>query len=270
MSIFLVNICLGGECPGDEMKLYIRTVLGHDRRQSKKDAFDKVIQVGARFGETLGYQVGETSPSTSLHLSRGGKYGEDGRRMSTPTTLNPIPLFGYFEMMNKSTEMCCIKVLLPGGHEIFEIPRPSYLAVPPGEALFTDFNPNIECIYVLVLYGNPNPIPPRGPLVYDTTAFGVNSKRITPCAQVAKFNSVVIYKISCRGHNVLLKYQNGGVLASRLGNSIARVGLFGALQGHRYVKNRIDFSTNVSPSEIEVDFRGTVPVSDKSTDANII
>lgn len=109
------------------MKSYIRSIL--DSKQREKDALVQIKQVGARLGETLGIQQG-TPPSTQLKLSRGSKYGEDGRLVSS---VNPIPVSGYLEFINKSDQMCAMKVLLPGGTEVFEIPRPSYMAVPPGK-----------------------------------------------------------------------------------------------------------------------------------------
>ncbi len=45
------------------------------------------------------------------------------------------PDSGYFELINKSSTFCCVKVLLAGGHKKFEIPRPSYFAIPPGDAV---------------------------------------------------------------------------------------------------------------------------------------
>lgn len=108
-----------------------------------------------------------------------------------------------------------------------------------------------------MLYNNTNGIPSGVPLIYDTQASGVTTKRISPCAQIKSFLDVVVYKVASRGHNVLLKYQAGGVIAPRLGNSVARVGVLSALQGKQFAKNRIDFATNVGASEIEQEFRGS-------------
>lgn len=59
-------------------------------------------------------------PSNSLKLVRGSRFGEDGMpRM----TMAAIPISGYFEFRNKTNVFCAIKILLPGGDPIWEIPR---------------------------------------------------------------------------------------------------------------------------------------------------
>ena len=79
--------CYRGECPGDQLKRYIRAQLAD---QEVKDPFVKVITFGARIGETFGYKQG-TPPSVPLKLFRGSKYGEDGRLVSA---ISPLPISG--------------------------------------------------------------------------------------------------------------------------------------------------------------------------------
>ena len=79
--------CYRGECPGDQLKRYIRSQLAD---LEVKDPFKKVITFGARIGQTFGYKQG-TPPAASLKLLRGSKYGEDGRIVSN---VHPLPISG--------------------------------------------------------------------------------------------------------------------------------------------------------------------------------
>lgn len=135
--------CSRGDCPGEEIKSRCRMLLNEGNPRESKDALDHVIVAGARLGETFGMQHG-TPPSTALPLSRGSKYGEDGRLVSH---ISPIPQSGYCEVRNKSEEVCCVKVILKGGNELFEVPRPSYMAGTDRKP----FTPLICFLIVLIL-----------------------------------------------------------------------------------------------------------------------
>jgi hypothetical protein len=165
---------------------------------------------------------------------------------------------GYLEIVNKSDEMCALKILLPGGNELFEVPRPSYSTLPPGETCHTEFDSSVSNLFVIILFNSPHKIPAATtPLIYDTSAAGVTAKKISACAKISSFLDFVIFKISCRSHNVLLKYQKGGKVAPRLGNSVSRVGVLSALQGKQFAKNRIDFATNISSIDVNVEVQGS-------------
>ena len=112
---------------------------------------------------------------------------------------------------------------------------------------------------MIVLFNNPHPIPPPStiPLVYDTSASGVTTAKISPSARISNFCDFSIYKINSQGHNVLLKYKGKGVVAPRLGNAISRVGLISALQGKQFAKNRIDFASNVVSTSISLEITGS-------------
>lgn len=58
----------------------------------------------------------------------------------------------------------------------------------------------------------------------------------------------------------MLKYKKSSEVFARLGNSVSRVGLFSALQGKRFAKNKIDFETNILDNGIKEVYRFvTVP-----------
>ena len=102
--------------------------------------------VAVKVGENVGVQFTDIHPSESLKLIRGSAYGED---KNTVQTSKPLPNMGYFEMVNKSKEFFCIKVLRKGGDQKFEVPRPSYIA---GTVLFSILpNTLIELLHLIEL-----------------------------------------------------------------------------------------------------------------------
>ena len=123
--------------------------------------------------------------------------------------------------------------------------------VPPGGSLHAFFNEDEEenldenNLEVIILYDNPNEIPHDMRKVNFDTTLIASSKTLSPCGKVDAFKSALFYTVSSKNRNVLLKYKGGGQVIPRLGNSVKRVGFLGAIQGHRVVKDRIDFSTNV-------------------------
>lgn len=75
---------------------------------------------------------------------------------------------------------------------------------------------------------------------------------ISPCAIISNFKHFIIYRIPCRGCNILLKYKGDGILEPRLGTSIARVGLFSSVtnimtgkHGKSGNKHMLDMNTNI-------------------------
>ena len=138
--------CKRGEVPGERLRNAVRALLEKappkQRRESRLEKEKKKMQaeeeastanaldrlsmlVAVRMGENVGVVFTENPPAESVYLTRGSAYGEDGNPILTG---KPIPNRGYFEIVNKSKEFCCVKVLRKGGQQMFEIPRPSYLA----------------------------------------------------------------------------------------------------------------------------------------------
>jgi len=181
--------------------------------------------------------------SEAISLSRGSLYeGGTGRKTKT------LPLAGYFEFHNKSTEVVCVKLVERGEEAAdvkFEAARPSFICIPPGEIVSGLFDKELAFLELIVLFDNPNPIPRNASLVYDTQARGVTADVISPAAKVSLFKSLTLYSIKSKSKNVFVKYKGRGGVEPRRGNSVARVGLFARLSGHRFGKGLIDYATNV-------------------------
>ncbi len=64
--------------------------------------------------------------SRRLLLNRGFYYGEEGNVL--PDGITAFPLSGYFEFVNKSDDICCVKLLQPGGDIYYEVSKPAYYA----------------------------------------------------------------------------------------------------------------------------------------------
>ena len=108
----------------------------------KATVFDKVVSKACRGcfrGETPGDEIRTTveqaltdnqtelqMPAKTIEVQRGGKYGENGEMLS-PNEPRPPPQ-GYFEIINKTDGVCCLKLLEGGGDPRAETVRPSYIA----------------------------------------------------------------------------------------------------------------------------------------------
>ena len=201
-----------------------------------------IEKLATSIGDKLGILGAENVNSAPIELQRGaifvgGKSGADA------------PLAGYFELCNKSSEMIAVKLLVRGGNSVFEIPRPSYQAVPPGGIVSAEFSEAQEQMELMVLFANPNAI--SSSMVFDTRAKGftgadISVDRISPCAQVGKFAECRMWKINARASNALLKCKTGGFVECRRGDSVGRIGLIAKLAGKRWVKGEIDYNTNIS------------------------
>lgn len=170
-------------------------------------------------------------PSIALDLSRGSKYGEDGTKVSAALAAT-LPGAGYFELVNKTDAFVCIKVLNTGGDRLWELARPSYIPIPPGDFVHAEFDPSAEAIELYVLHNNPNAIKSDAPLLYDTRS-DVRTwslERISVCARVSLFESATVYAIACNKRNVLVKYKGEGLCEKRNGVAVGRVGMLGWLQ----------------------------------------
>lgn len=194
--------CRRGETPGLQISEIRKLLQGEEK---------------ARFG-THGYPISE-----QINLIRDSLYTE----LST-TSGDTAHSSGYFELVNKSEDMICIKVLAYGGNVYHEINRPCYLAIPPLETFHGLFNPNITGMEVLILHDNPVGI--TGDLYYDTRAPGVNARTmISPAAQVENFNQLAIFYIPCQYKNVLVKYKGNGGIELKSGTKAKLVSVLGGL-----------------------------------------
>jgi hypothetical protein len=145
-SLFLLG-CKRGETPGEKLRNKIRQHIEHhaekgmslQQRREKRaqsaaennpaeaiSALDKFGQfVAVKLGENIGVQFADTPPGEMIKLSRGSAYGEDNQQVKA---VHKPGNMGYIEILNKSSEFFCVKVLRKGGDQKFEVPRPSYIA----------------------------------------------------------------------------------------------------------------------------------------------
>lgn len=262
-----VRICLGcrrGECPSRDIKERVRLLLDEDAVSVDKSAAGRIEKLHARIGAKLEEAVSQFNDATSsgramrrgsaldpqltvlasLPLRRGSYYGENN--MMKKSGSRPLAVSGYFEIFNKSSEIVALKVLKRNNCDPrFEVPRPSYVAVPPNEAVYSFFDPERDILEILVLYKNINSVPSDSAVLFDTKAPGSQPNRITPCARIDLFERVQSYSVNSIGKNVLLKYKGNGVVLPREGSSVDRVGLFGYFQGRRFSQGMLDYKTNV-------------------------
>ena len=190
-----------------------------------------------------------------------GSVFEPNNLTSTGSNLAAAPpTSGYFELINKSTAFCGIKVLVHATDSVpsvtrvlYEIARPSYTSLPPNELLHCDISRAMETtqgvIDLFILYHNPNLVPADVNSVhYDTK----KPLKISACASIENFLKVAVYRISCKGKNVLLKFKGENQLEPRVGSSIDRKGgLLSAITGSSKSGGKdLDFATNISVAAI--------------------
>jgi hypothetical protein len=214
---------------------------------------------GCRRGETPGPQI--TDIRKALANDEVERFGTHGFPISEQVNLMPDSLYnemstvsgdashtsGYFEFVNKSEEIVCLKVLHYGGNVYHEVNRPCYLAIPPLETMHALFNPNVKGIELCILYDNPSRIPIEGGVYYNTRGPGVNARTmISPCAQVEKFNQLIVYFIPCQHKNVLLKYKGGGGLELKAGTKAKLASAFGFMRSASKNISALDMDTNAT------------------------
>lgn len=112
------------------------------------------------------------------------------------------------------------------------------------------FDHEHDSLDLIILHENPNPLPSNASIIFDTKAPGVHPDRISPCARVDGFRSVLIISINSIGKNVLLKYKGSGLVEPRNGNGFDRVGIFGKLQGRRFSAGKLDYQTNIEKENL--------------------
>ena len=158
--------CKRGETPGEGLRKVIKDQLesardkeslrsarregkvGHQEDVTVKALHRLSMLVAVKVGENVGVQFTDIHPSESIKLIRGSAYGEDKNAVLTS---KPLPNLGYFEMVNKSKEFFCIKVLRKGGDQKFEVPRPSYIAGTVRLFCFCPRDTLITLLYLIAL-----------------------------------------------------------------------------------------------------------------------
>jgi hypothetical protein len=227
--------CRYGETVGDKVKELATANCTKSGNNNTSNAASKLAALTVPpkcFKLSRGSLFPEDEDDSAGALARASLVSAASLERDPATTLLVPPEKGYFEMINKSdSECCCIKLLQPGNHNvIYEVPRPSYMCVPPGESVHVCFDPRSDYIDLIVLFDNPHSVPASRSIVYDTTPIdGVAVSNISPCAQATNFEEFMVYRLPCKGFNVLLKYKGSDVVERRLGTSIARVGVFNSL-----------------------------------------
>jgi hypothetical protein len=281
-----VRLCLGckrGECPSKEIKEKIRKQLdeGLGVKSGRMEKFG--AKVTAKFTEAvtkLDRLTGSSSPNDPnipdyassinryLPIRRGSFYGENNMIKKSGT--KPLPVSGYFELYNKSNEVIAIKLLKSYKEETtsranimmtlkFESARPSFITIPPNDAVFAHFHSSTDYLNLFLLFSNPNPLPHETAIIYDTKAHGSNPSKISPCAKVDFFQKLNVFNLWTSvgsnegegGKNILLKYKGNGIILPREGTAPGRVGLWNYLQGRRFQDGKIDFETNITTLSID-------------------
>lgn len=224
------------------MKEGIRVALDNhplvkQRRQSTS-AVDKLgNKIVAKLNEVVGvHDEDEVQGSERLPLERGSYYGENGLPRSVPSgpasslspympanmSANTVAVSGYFEIFNKSpNETMAVKLITlayaPANQTsvllekyLFEAAKPSFFAVPPGQAVYTFFDPKSTALLgVLLLYDNESFLKANqvsssssAAQIFDTRAPGVTPERLAASARVDGFTKQRIFLINGAGHNV--------------------------------------------------------------------
>lgn len=248
--------CVRGETPGDNVRGAIEKSLSiFDTRGNRKvSAANIPLMYGSPFENT------PSSPRKEAASPRKESSSPRSAEASSPRTDTvsgkggEAPSAGYFEFANKLGVFCCVKLFSGGDSSdvasLWEIPRPSYIAVPPNGLVSGRFDSSQPFIELVILMGNPNP-PEAGEVVYDTSQ---NPGKASKCAAVANFRRYMIFRIDSAGRNVLLKFKGDTLLEPRLGNSVGRVGIFGKLGMKSAEDNKdvINFDTNIAASAIRL------------------
>lgn len=266
-----VRICQGcrrGECPSRNLIDLVRKRLDDELQAAAAQSSTSSLttleklqhKMALKVSEIIG-KLGDDEGPGSRHLGlyqiklhRGSFYGENGL-VRKAGTARAVAMSGYFEFYNKSKEVVALKLIQSTENALFELPRPSYIAVAPGDAVYAFFEPaSVESLDLIVLCDNPNPIPRDRAILYDTRAHGAHPERISPCARINENCRALAYHIDCRGKNVVLKYKGNGAVLPREGNAAQRVGVLGWIQNRRYAENLLDLSTNIGLSCCTVSF----------------
>jgi hypothetical protein len=127
--------CIRGEAPGDKIVTAATDMLLDDpnaKKQQSKLKARRFIDSGLAQMKNIfdADEILVVAPvARRILLLRGSVYGEDGR--DPVNRRAPLPISGYFEFLNKSLEVCCLKLLYCGGDYLYETPRPSYIAGTP-------------------------------------------------------------------------------------------------------------------------------------------
>jgi hypothetical protein len=165
------------------------------------------------------------------------------------------PQSGHFEIKNKTNMVCCVKLIsgrMDKNWSLLEMVRPSFIAIEPGLSVYCSFDASENKdgkLDLIVLYDNSNMMISSGRIVSDTRAPGVKADNISPCAQIPKFQSASAFKLFATDQNAIVKIidKNGKIIVSpREGNSLERVGFMNKINGHRFIGNKVDFSTNTT------------------------
>jgi hypothetical protein len=139
---------------------------------------------------------------------------------------------GYFQITNRSTQLrcCAVKLLTEGCNLYHEIFRPPYYPLPPRESL-TSHVTNCPFLYLIVLFDNPHPTYEGMTVVYQRKRLVAGD--ISPCTSPKWFRRFLVYKIDCRGKNVLVKFTDEDKVEPRDG------------QGRRIKKKAVGMFTDL-------------------------
>mmetsp|Transcript_41104 Transcript_41104/g.41987 ORF Transcript_41104/g.41987 Transcript_41104/m.41987 type:complete len:418 (+) Transcript_41104:94-1347(+) len=213
--------CVKGESPGESVRIIVRREL-MAWLLSNKLSSNNNSQILANL-ENGSTSIGKSNRSTTgslvcpTTLLRGALSRMKGKKGTADATFRTVPSTGYFEITNKSTEMCAIKVLSSSSlacdsdmHAlIYESVFPRYFTVPPEASVHLVLDIGEPSVSVFVLYSNSYSVPLDREVLYNTTT--TSRQDISPCAAVTNFSQFAIYNINC-SNNIYLKYRGDGML----------------------------------------------------------
>ena len=161
--------CKRMETPGEDIREAIKQQLISEiarleKRSRKKEARERPairnqfeetmdrasMNIAVKVADAIGKAGMEIAPVVPLLLHRGFAFstneGEENDEYDRPERMHGTtpPSSGYLEITNKSSVFFCIKILCSGGRDSnrlkFEVPRPSFIAVPPGGTVHAFFD----------------------------------------------------------------------------------------------------------------------------------
>lgn len=286
-------MCFRGETPGWTLRKRIMETLSAKKAAKKISALADKHRASKQASQTdivehaeealhkvenaLGFGDNQSSSGNGLELTREGFADSDFG------DAKPAPRSGHFEFLNKTDEVCAIKVTLMKRSEneerqiVDDGARPFYTALEPGEEVSASFDATVpeNHLAVHVLYGNPFP-KPRGHIARDTRTAN-SADDIAACANIANFERLASFRMHPFNKNCIVKLKGASSskdskgaaesvdrdkpkadvsLEPREGSSIGRVGIMNWVNNVRTVKdqNSIDFDTNIDRCRLAASF----------------
>jgi hypothetical protein len=165
---------------------------------------------------------------------------ERSRFTSSPNVAPPTE--NYFEIMNKSDEFCCVKLVKGGSYHFVESMLPSFVGLQPDSSLSTTLDPSIESIDLYIL--NRNRVLPIPDQIIPEDVFD-SPDDIPDYGRTSLFEHVSVYHVpNVATKNVLLKFKGGSKGAVKLRDGKVIQKKFSFLASPQDNESGIDRETN--------------------------